>query len=657
MIDVCLVNMPYAELARPSLALGILQSAIEAEGFSAVSIYANLMFAEEIGLDDFMYVSKARPQEALADWTFAHIAFPEYTPDLEEYVDLLIERHWIYRRNERSKFRDLLVSMREKASGFVEGLAGRILNMNPCMVGCSTTFMQHVPSLALLRRIRELSPEIVTLLGGANCETVMGLGNHKYFTWLDFVVSGEADGLIGPLVRGIREKGRDLGLETLPEGVFAPIHRSVGYPANRGGNGANDAPRAVFRNLEEQPVPNFDDYFDTVETLPFLKEIIAPGLPIETSRGCWWGQKTPCKFCGLNGHERRFRSKPWEQVIREMTELSGRYKTNRVQPMDNIMDMRYYKTLVPHLKRAGKPFSLFFETKANLSRNRVKELWEAGVIWFQPGIESLHTKALDLMRKGCQAWQNIQILKWAREFGLRTQWFIMFGFPGEDDEWFREMAQLVPLITHLMPPVNINRMHYVRFSHYQENAPAYGLTLSPPRPQHYAYPLENGQLMEIAYYFEDRAREEMEANPVLSVLFSGSGLASLRGEVANWIIAYSRKWPSLAMVVTPDAITIRDTRPCAAGPFHTLRGIERDTYLACDQAPKAGNLIRSFAGRGVRSEDVQSSVRTLLDRKLMVEVDGRFLALATREPLRPLPRWEEYPGGALIGQRLDRAVC
>lgn len=659
-MDVCLVNMPYSELPRPSLALGILQSAIESEGFSATTLYANLLFAEELGVVDYGNVTKSRPHEAVTDWTFAHIAFPDFKPDPEEYIDVLRDRHWLYRRSERSEFRDFLFSVRNKASLFTESLARQILDMNPSMVGCSTTFQQHVPSLALLRRIRELAPEVVTLLGGANCETVMGRCNHKAFPWIDFVVSGEADGIIRRLVREIKEKGRDLASESLPEGVFAPVHRSVGYPVHQGSNGANDAPRAVFRDLKEQPVPSYEDYFEAVEKLPVLKEMLVPGLPLETSRGCWWGQRKRCKFCGLNGHDRKFRSKPADQVMREMYLLSEKYRLKRLQPTDNIMDMRYYKTLIPELKRAGKPFSLFFETKSNLRRHHVKELWEAGVIWFQPGIESLHTKVLDLMRKGCQSWHNIQVLKWAREFGLRAQWFILYDFPGEDDEWYEEMAQLVPLITHLMPPVNLNRISYCRFSHYQENAPAYGLDLTPPRPFYYVYPLNEEEMKEIAYFFEDEGQDEIEKSPVLSMLFWRNGLTALRREVADWILAFdSGKWPGLTMDISSGSLTIRDSRPCAAAPSHALFGSERDIYLACDEAPIVENLIGSFIEKGMRREDVESTVESLIDRKLMVAIDGRFLALATREPLRELPKREQYPGGVAVwpGQKTEEYDC
>ena len=223
---------------------GILQAVLDREGLKSESVYANVMFAEQIGLADYGgLVSRARPQEALADWTFAHLAFPGFEPDLDSYVELLRLRFPVHRMYPPEVFKERILAVRREASRFIDRLAAGILAESPTMVGCSSTFCQHAPSLALLRRIRDVAPDIVTVLGGANCETVMGRTTHASFPWVDYVVSGEADNLIGPLVRGIVKYGRDIEVDDLPEGVFAPVHRSVGYP----GSGARASPDDVTK--------------------------------------------------------------------------------------------------------------------------------------------------------------------------------------------------------------------------------------------------------------------------------------------------------------------------------------------------------------------------------------------------------------------------
>jgi 2-iminoacetate synthase ThiH len=52
-----------------------------------------------------------------------------------------------------------------------------------------------------------------------------------------------------------------------------------------------------------------------------------------------------------------------------------------------IIDMRYFRELLPLLAVADVDLSLFHEVKANLTRDQIRMLSEAGVNSIQPGIE------------------------------------------------------------------------------------------------------------------------------------------------------------------------------------------------------------------------------------------------------------------------------
>jgi len=65
MTDVCLVQMPYALVNRPSLGLSLLKSYLETAGLSTRILYANILFAEEIGLDVYRAVEESRPHDLL----------------------------------------------------------------------------------------------------------------------------------------------------------------------------------------------------------------------------------------------------------------------------------------------------------------------------------------------------------------------------------------------------------------------------------------------------------------------------------------------------------------------------------------------------------------------------------------------------------------
>ena len=158
-------------------------------------------------------------------------------------------------------------------------------------------------------------------------------------------------------------------------------------------------PRPLIRDMDALPTPDYDDYFEALRAST-LSTLIRPGLLAESSRGCWWGEKSHCTFCGLNGTGMKYRSKSPERVLTELAELSRRYGVNGIQFVDNILDMSYFRTMLPRLAAEGGRYALFYETKANLKREQVKLLAEAGVRWIQPGIESLDDNVLRLIGKG-----------------------------------------------------------------------------------------------------------------------------------------------------------------------------------------------------------------------------------------------------------------
>src|SRR5690606_33919821 len=59
-LDVALVLMPWAEVRRPSIALGLLKAALRRAGLRAAVDYANLRFAEEVGPDAAALVQSGR---------------------------------------------------------------------------------------------------------------------------------------------------------------------------------------------------------------------------------------------------------------------------------------------------------------------------------------------------------------------------------------------------------------------------------------------------------------------------------------------------------------------------------------------------------------------------------------------------------------------
>lgn len=626
-MKVCLVNMPISAIQRPSLGLSLLASVLKQSGIATKVLYPHVWFAEYFNYAFYDALQHTRPDDALIDWLFSAVAFPGFEGDLDMLLERAYSRTPRLRKVEREMMRDELLRSREKIPAFVDWVAREVLRQEPDIVGCTSVFQQHVASLALLRRIRDLDASIVTMIGGANCETIMGKTAHEAFPWLDFVVSGEADGLIVDLCRSVERHGRDVDPLFLPTGVFGPTHRKFGYPISD--KSYDGLPRATAPSLEALPPPDYDDYFEELRHSLYGWRIV-PGVLFEASRGCWWGERKQCTFCGLNGEGMGYRSKPAERVIDEIRHLSNRYGTRCLEAVDNILELKYFNTLLPRLAEMDDKYSIFFETKSNLKRRQVEQLAQAGVHWIQPGIESLHSGVLRLMDKGVSAWQNIQTLKYCRQYGVSVSWTIIGCFPGEEDAWYHEMAELIPLLQHLQAG-GVIALRYDRYSPYHMDPQRFGITLAPPASYAQVYPLPPDKLADLAYFFEEAEVGDYTPQLLATPVPGRPGLQAVRDAMITW----RKNWVGVELSGQRegDALVVRDTRTCAVAAQHTLHGPARRVLEACEDAPIRRRLYETL-------DDTQEAIDTALAQlqrdKLVMEIDGRLLSLVLNVPVVPL---------------------
>src|SRR5207248_2577495 len=108
-----------------------------------------------------------------------------------------------------------------------------------------------------------------------------------------------------------------------------------------------------------------------------------------------------------------------------------------------------------------------------------------------------------LMRKGTTAVQNVQLLKWCKELGIKAYWNLIYGFPGEDPADYVRTADVIASIRHLQPPVSIGAIRLDRFSPNFTSATELGISnIRPDRSYGYVYALPEEDLSRLAYYFE-----------------------------------------------------------------------------------------------------------------------------------------------------------
>src|SRR5262245_43831730 len=139
---------------------------------------------------------------------------------------------------------------------------------------------------------------------------------------------------------------------------------------------------------EQIAQPDYTDFFTRFQ-VSIARSWAEPKLTLESSRGCWWGEKHHCTFCGLNGSFMQFRGKRAELFLDEIVHLVKRHRVMDVIVVDNIIEMGYFNSLLPALAESGYDLRIHYEVKANLRRHQLRALYDAGIVLVQPGIESL----------------------------------------------------------------------------------------------------------------------------------------------------------------------------------------------------------------------------------------------------------------------------
>jgi ribosomal peptide maturation radical SAM protein 1 len=583
--------MPFMAMDRPSIQLGLLKAIGEAHGFLVDTVHAGLDFAARIGADRYRAIADFQGR-LVGEWLFSVEAFGDAAPDRDG--ELLsgfdTDLHHLDRLRET---RD------HDVPAYLDALVEDFPWQDVHVVGFSSTFQQNAASFALARRLKARFPAIVTVFGGANFDGEMGVELVRSVGCIDYAVIGEGDTAFPRLLSALAS-GAD------PGGIPGIASRTGTTP-----------PAPPNTALDELPVPDYGEYFARAGRLGLPHDV---WLPFESARGCWWGAKHHCVFCGLNGTTMSFRAKSPERVRTELAHQARRYGRFRFEAVDNILSPRYLTELFPDM---SEDYQIFYEVKANLTRAQLRTLARAGVTHLQPGLESLSTPVLRLMDKGVRAAQNVNLLRWARYYGIDVAWNILWGFPGESEEDYARQAEVVPHLVHLQPPSGANRVWLERFSPMFAQPDRFPTTWrAPERSYRYVYP-STVDLDRIAYVFEYELEDALPTTAYLP----------LRKAVAEWKRAWDGPAPVLAYRSSPGYLEIYDVRHQGQEGTYTFRDTLADIYLACSERPKTAAAVRAELDLDLPVRAVRAAFDQFAERGLMF-LDGT-LALSLALPATP----------------------
>jgi ribosomal peptide maturation radical SAM protein 1 len=611
MTRVALITMPVVAVNCPSISLTQLKSAVKrthGEDISVEVLYLSHDFsrwASEADSDIDLYkifTGNQLHNTGLADWFFRQAAFPELPDNSEEYF----ARYYPGHSAENERFKAALIEKRKHLDSFLDDAIDRH-RIDECdVVGFTSMFQQNGATFALARRLKERNPNQTIVVGGANCEPPMGQAIIENVDQIDYVFAGPAlvsfPEFLGKLVAGDLEGCREI------QGVL--------------GKGESSSEACVVLgeelDIDVELELDYDDFMDSLEAgLPDSGE--EPIVFFETSRGCWWGEKAHCTFCGLNGVSMKYRSMAPEKALNLINGLFERYgeRSSYFFSVDNIIPTNYVSEVIPYLQTPPDA-RVFYEVKADLSDEDVRVLSEAGVKRIQPGIESMATSTLKLMKKGTSVFTNLRLLKSCLKYGVSPQWNLLIGFPGEGEDVYQKYVSDLPRLVHLPPPDGTFPVRFDRFSPYYTQREEYGLDLEILDYYRLIYPFDEKSLSNLAYYFIDRNFDA----PYFTTMVRWIG--RVRKPIELWHKGWADGWGAprakLYLERNGDGGVVHDTR--GDRPVEHALSDRQVRLLSELDEPRRLDDLRKLVG-----PEVDGDVAQLDERGLVWEERGRYLSL------------------------------
>jgi ribosomal peptide maturation radical SAM protein 1 len=601
LIQVRFIVVPFLPTEQPALGVSSLLSVLSDRGIGADVHYLNLAYGERLGWDVYKAAAEAIPQAFLpGEMIFSRALWGERAPDFAQYNERIVR--WIERTISGSRVKASLATWERHAGvmrkliadapGVVAEWADTVLAGSPRVLGFTSTFQQNVAALALAQEVRRRVPatDVAIVFGGANCEDDMGRALASNFDFIDCVVSGEAEQVIVDLVGKLLDR--------------RPVERFLSG--------------TMVQDMDALPLPAFDDYFEMMQRTSYRDET---RLAAESSRGCWWGMKSHCTFCGLNGGTMAFRSKSAARFAAELETLSERYGSSYFCLTDNILDMTYLRTLLPELVAQGKQYRLFYETKSNLRKEHVELLAAAGVTALQPGIESLSTPILKLMGKGTSRLQNVQLLKWSVELRVWVTWNLLYGFPGEEPGEYDEMADLLPSLYHLPAPTGAAKIRLDRFGPYWKSPERHGLVnVRPFWSYDFAFAgVPDQERARLAYFFEGDYADGREPETYTQAVIKRTG---------EWRRA-ARAKARLELRTSDSGPFVFDTRPGRRDEVFPLTPAALALVRALDGFRSRASLVDAVQRQGIEVSEAECErlLHECLTRRFVIEENGICLSV------------------------------
>jgi radical SAM superfamily enzyme YgiQ (UPF0313 family) len=295
-------------------------------------------------------------------------------------------------------------------------LPNHLINENPDLVGIHGTTPISNCIAQCAKIVKETCPDATVVVGGPHA-TLLPEEVLTKIDEVDYILRGEAEFTMRDLVNHLEKSERASTIEKIP---------GIGFRRGKQLFVSPQSPR--IEDLDSLPLPAYDllprdAYFETGEE--------GRVFTMMSSRGCPYN----CIFCcdpALYGHKYRTRSP--QNVVDEMAVLVNKYGVNHIIFYD--AEFMIDATRVEHICKKIIDRSLNVTWRVRVRADKVTEpllrlMKRAGCTEISIGVETGSQHLLDVLNKRCSLKDIEKAFQVAKDVGVWTVGYFMFGIPGE----------------------------------------------------------------------------------------------------------------------------------------------------------------------------------------------------------------------------------
>ena len=353
-----------------------------------------------------------------------------------------------------------------------------VIKCNPDCVGVTSMFTKQFDNTIFVCDIvKEVNPDIPVIVGGAHATAdAINIIDEKS---VDFVISGEGEEIIVPLLEAISKKS---SLDDIP---------NISYIDSNGKKIVK--PVTVYSDVNKLPFPArelfpMEKYFSAGERHGKKLSEGTRSASILTSRGCPFS----CNFCSAyNVFGRKLRIRGAESVIDEIDQLISTYRVNDIYLTDDqfLADRKRVSEILDRI--ISRNYGISFDAPNGLSPwlltdEIIKKMKQAGFWRINIAIESGNEWVLkNIVNKPVKLDKLPELILIAKKYAIDVSAFLVVGNVAENAietfeqikdsfDLMRKLGIRRPTVSYLSPHIGsvaydvVRRKGYIDES-YQDN--------------------------------------------------------------------------------------------------------------------------------------------------------------------------------------------